>query len=65
MKVLNVRFSDSQHLKTDDVVNVIGVDFSKVSRTAMRLGIQQIITLAATDPEKAKELVLINDAMSK
>lgn len=65
MKVLNVRFSDSQHLKTDDVVNVIGVDFSKVSRAAMRLGIQQIITLAATDPEKAKELVLINDAMSK
>lgn len=65
MKMLNVRFSDAQRLKIDDTSNAVDLDFSKVSRAAMRLGIQQIITLAAQDPEKAKELVLINDAMSK
>tara|TARA_Y100000310_G_scaffold299240_1_gene333895 strand:- start:4 stop:201 length:198 start_codon:yes stop_codon:yes gene_type:complete len=65
MKMLNVRFSDTQRLKIDDTAKSVELDFSKVSRAAMRLGIQQIITLAAQDPEKAKELVLINDAMAK
>jgi hypothetical protein len=31
----------------------------------MRLGIQQILALAARDVEKAKELILINEAKSK
>ena len=65
MKMLPVKFSDVQALKIKDVVDVVGIDNSKVARAAMRLGIQQILALASRDVNKAKELVLINDAKSR
>ena len=45
--------------------DVVGIDNSKVARAAMRLGIQQILALAARDVDKAVDLVLINDARAK
>lgn len=63
--MLNVRFSETQQLKIEDVVDALGVDFSKVSRAAMRIGIQEIISSASVDKGRAKELVMINDALSK
>ena len=63
--MLPVKFSDTQALKIKDIVEVVGIDNSKVSRAAMRLGIAQIQALAARDIEKAIDLVLINDARSK
>lgn len=65
MKMLNVRFSDTQQLKIEDVVDTLGIDFSKISRAAMKLGIEEIVATAAVDPSRAKELVLVNDALSK
>lgn len=65
MKVLNVRFSDTQQLKIKDVAGVVEVDYSKVARAAMKLGLTQIQSLAARDIEKAVDLVLINDARAK
>ena len=65
MKMLNVRFSEVQKLKIDDVAEVVDIDFSKVARAAMRLGMQQILILASADINKAKDLILINDARSK
>ena len=65
MKTLSVQFSDVQVLKMKDSVEVLGVSNSKIARAAMRLGMQQILALAARDVDKAKELVLINDAKSK
>lgn len=65
MKMLNVRFSDTQQLKIEDVVDTLGIDFSKISRAAMKLGIEEIVATAAVDPARAKELVLVNDALSK
>jgi len=65
MKMLNVRFSEVQKLKIDDVAEVVDIDFSKVARAAMRLGMQQILILASADIDKAKDLILINDARSK
>ena len=65
MKMLPVKFSDAQTLKIKDVVEVVGIDNSKVARAALRLGLMQIQSLAARDVEKAIDLVLINDARSK
>tara|TARA_R100000541_G_scaffold57727_1_gene68109 strand:- start:56 stop:253 length:198 start_codon:yes stop_codon:yes gene_type:complete len=65
MKMLPVKFSETQTLKIKDVVEVVGIDASKVSRAAMRLGIAQIEALAARDIDKAIDLVLINDVRSK
>lgn len=65
MKMLAVKFSDTQVLKIKDVVDVVGIDTSKVARAAMRLGIAQIVALASRDVDKAIDLVLINDARAK
>lgn len=65
MKVLNVRFSDTQQLNIKDVAEVVDTDYSKVARAAMKLGLNQIKALAARDIEKAIDLVLINDARAK
>ncbi len=65
MKVLNVRFSDTQQAKIKDVSSVVDLDNSKVARAAMKLGLNQIQALAARDLDKAIDLVLINDARSK
>ena len=65
MKMLPVKFSDTQTLKIKDLVSVVGIDNSKIARAAMRLGLMQIQALAARDLEKAKDLVLVNDARAK
>jgi len=65
MKTLSVRFSDTQQLKIKDVSSVVDIDYSKVARAAMKLGLTQIAALAARDIDKAIDLVLINDARAK
>ena len=65
MKSLGAKFSDTQLLKLKDVSSVVGVDASKLARAALRLGLNQIQSLAARDLDKAVDLVLINDARSK
>ena len=65
MKLLNVQFSEVQILKMKDAVDALEVTNSKIARAALRLGMQQILALASRDVDKAKELVLINDAKSK
>jgi predicted adenine nucleotide alpha hydrolase (AANH) superfamily ATPase len=65
MKPLNTRFGDSQVLKVNDVSECLDINFSKVARAALKLGLMQITTLAAADKEKAIDLVLINDARAK
>ena len=65
MKMLPVKFGDTQMLSIKDMVDVLGIDNSKVARAALRLGLEQIKALASRDTEKAKDLVAINDAMAK
>jgi hypothetical protein len=65
MKTLGVKFSDTQILKIKDIAEIVGIDASKLSRAAMKLGLVQIQALAARDLDKAIDLVLINDARSK
>ena len=65
MKTLGVKFSDTQVLKIKDVAGVVGIDASKLSRAAMKLGLDQIQALASRDLDKAIDLVLINDARAK
>jgi|TARA_R110002110_G_scaffold412667_1_gene638899 hypothetical protein len=65
MKSLGAKFSDTQVLKIKDMKDITGIDSSKISRAALRLGLMQIQALAAKDVDKAIDLVLINDARSK
>mgnify|MGYP000164867934 FL=1 len=57
MKVLNVRFSETQQLKIKDVAGVVDLDYSKIARAAMKLGLNQIQAMASRDIDKAVDLV--------
>lgn len=65
MKQIGVKFSEVQRLSLTDVSDAIGANLSDVARAAMYLGMLQIRTLAATDIEKAGELVSINNFKAK
>jgi len=65
MKKLNVRFGETQELKIKDAAEVLGLDVSKVSRAALRLGIDQLLALASRDIEKAVDLTLINEVRAR
>ena len=65
MKVLPVKFSESQAFDIKQLAEDIGTDVSKLSRAALRLGVMQINTLAGKDIDKAIDLVIVNDARSK
>lgn len=65
MKSLGAKFSEVQLLALKDASEAIEVSGSQLARAALRLGLNQIKALAARDIEKAKDLVLINDARSK
>jgi hypothetical protein len=65
MKMLNVRFGDTQKLKIDDATEVLNIDASKVARAALRLGLDQILELASKDLDKAVDLTLINEVRAR
>lgn len=65
MKMLPVKFSEDQAVKIKNIVDIIGLDSSKVARAAMLLGTEAILKAIDKDKEKVKELVLVNDAKSK
>ena len=65
MNKLNVRFGDTQSLKIKDAVDVLGIDASKIARAALRLGLNQLLSLAARDVDKAVDLTLINEVRAR
>lgn len=65
MKSLGAKFSDTQLSELKITSSNIGIDVSKLSRAALRLGLIQIDNMFNKDADKAIDLVLINDARSK
>ena len=65
MKSLGAKFSDTQLSELKITSSNIGIDVSKLSRAALRLGLIQIDNMFNNDADKAIDLVLINDARSK
>lgn len=65
MNKLNVRFGDTQELLLKDAGEVLGLDASKIARAALRLGLNQILSLASRDLDKAKDLTLINEVRAR
>lgn len=65
MKSLGAKFSDKQLAEIKELSVGIDIAISKISRAALRLGIIQISNMAIKDEDKAKDLVLVNDARSK
>ena len=65
MEKLNVRFSETQKLKIDDVSGSLEMNSSDIARAAMFLGLQQIMSLGSIDAIKGRELVVINNFRAK
>ena len=65
MKALNIRFSEVAHLIIGDLVDIKNSTSSEIARAALHVGLLEIRSLAATDIERAKEFVAINNLKSK
>ena len=65
MKALAVKFSEAQLSILRVVSDSVGIDVSKVSRAALRIGLAQIEKEASKDVNKAVETVVINNALSR
>jgi hypothetical protein len=65
MKMLNVRFSETQKLKIDDLSGVVNIKSSMVARAAMKIGMELLVATASKDIEEASKQILINDALAK
>jgi hypothetical protein len=65
MKALAVKFSDAQLTILKEVSDSVGIDVSKVSRAALRLGLAQIAREANKNNEKAVDTVTINNALAR
>jgi hypothetical protein len=66
MKVLAVKFSESQLKGLKGTADVLGVSVSVIARAALSLGTEQIdIIIRKGNQEKAKKLAIVSDALSK
>ena len=57
MKPLNVRFTDEFKLELDDYADQLGVRVSKLSRTAIELGLAELKKFDNNYPGYAKKIV--------
>ena len=65
MKSLGAKFSESQLSDIKELAETLNVSISTLSRAALRMGITSVHAAIIRDQEKAKDLVLINDARAK
>jgi len=65
MKSLGAKFSEDQLKDIKNLAEKLGVSVSAVSRAALRMGAVSIEVAISRNEEKAKDLVLINDARAK
>jgi Zn-dependent peptidase ImmA (M78 family) len=65
MKSLGAKFSEKQLAEMKNTAEYLDVSISALARAALRLGVEQIDKATYKDVNKAKDLVLINDARAK
>jgi|TARA_R110000851_G_scaffold43529_1_gene107541 hypothetical protein len=65
MKSLGAKFSEKQLAEMKNTAEGLNVSISALARAALRLGVEQIDKATCKDIDKAKDLVLINDARAK
>lgn len=65
MKMLNVRFGDSQVLKVDDTASVLGMSNSDIARAALYIGLNEINAIAGKDKDRGIEFASLNAVKAK
>jgi len=65
MKMLNVRFSESQQLKVDDIASLLGMSNSDIARAALYIGLNEIKAIASKDTDRGIEFASLNAVKAK
>lgn len=65
MKMLNVRFGDSQVLKVDDIASTLGMSNSDIARAALYIGLNEINAIASKDKDRGIEFASLNAVKAK
>lgn len=65
MKMLNVRFSEAQQLKVDDIAKTLGMSNSDISRAALYIGLNEIASIASKNTDRGIEFASLNAVKAK
>ncbi len=65
MKMLGVKFSDTQHLSIDDVAKLLGMNKTDISRAALYIGLNEIKAIASADVDRGIEFASLNAVKAK
>lgn len=65
MKMLGVKFSDSQHLKLDDIATMLGMSKTDIARAALYIGLNEILSLSSKDVDRGIEFASLNAVKAK
>ena len=65
MKQLNVRFSDTQALKVDDISKLLNMSNSDIARAALYIGLNEINAIASKDTDRGIEFASLNAVKAK
>lgn len=65
MKMLGVKFSDTQHLKLDDVAELLGMSKTDIARAALYIGLNEILAIASKDADRGIEFASLNAVKAK
>ena len=65
MKMLGVKFSDSQHLKLADVATMLGMSKTDIARAALYIGLNEIVSLSSKDVDRGIEFASLNAVKAK
>lgn len=65
MKMLNVRFSDAQQIKLDEIASYLGMSNSDIARAALFIGLNEIKSIANKDSDRGIEFASLNAVKAK
>lgn len=65
MKMLNVRFSESQNLKVDEIAKLLSMSNSDIARAALYIGLNEIKAIASKDTDRGIEFASLNAVKAK
>lgn len=65
MKMLGVKFSESQHLQMDDISTELGMSKTDIARAALYIGLNEIKAIASKDTDRGIEFASLNAVKAK
>ena len=65
MKMLGVKFSESQLLKVSEISELLGMNKTDIARAALYIGVNEILSMSSKDLDRGIEFASLNAVKAK